>query len=315
MTDVKIFSGNSNLPLAISVASILDVSLADATVSNYSDSETMIEVNENVRGKNVFILQSISSPVNDNLIEALFLADALKRASAANITAIIPYFGYARQDRRVNSQRVPIAAKVVADMFAGSGVDHCLTLDLHTEQIQGLFKMPVDNIYASRCIYDDIKKYHSSSDSVIVSPDIGGVLRARSIAKMLKLDFAVIDKRRTEENDIIVSNIIGDVANKHCIIVDDIVDTASTLAKAANILKDQGAKSVVAYCTHPVLSGNALSTISSSSLDELVITDSILCGEEVLSINKIRQINLGNIIAEAITRLLANESISSMFIN
>jgi ribose-phosphate pyrophosphokinase len=313
--NIKIFSGNSNVALATSIVNYLGLSLGQVDIGRFSDGEIRVEIKENVRGKDIFVIQSTSSPCNDNLMELMILADALRRASAASITVVMPYFGYARADRRVRSARVAITAKVVADMLSSVGVSRCVTVDLHAEQIQGFFSMPVDNIYATPIMRDDIQNNEKLRDSIIVAPDIGGVVRARAIAKRLDKDFAIIDKRRFRHNQVEVLNIIGDVSGKDCIIVDDMVDTAGTLCQAAEILKNNGASSVIAYCTHPVLSGGAGQTVLDSKLDELVVTDTIACSEEVLSISKIRQLKLGSLIAETINRLISNKSISSMFID
>jgi ribose-phosphate pyrophosphokinase len=312
--NIKIFSGNSNVALAASIVDYLGLNLGLVDIGRFSDGEIRVEIKENVRGKDIFVIQSTSSPCNDNLMELMILADALRRASAASITVVMPYFGYARADRRVRSARVAITAKVVADMLSSVGVSRCVTVDLHAEQIQGFFSMPVDNIYATPVMRDDIEKNIKLRDAIIVAPDIGGVVRARAIAKQLDKDFAIIDKRRFRHNQVEVINIIGDVSGKDCIIVDDMVDTAGTLCRAAEILKDNGASSVIAYCTHPVLSGGAGQTVLDSKLDELIVTDTIACSKEVLSISKIRQLKLGDLIAETINRLISKESISSMFI-
>ncbi|MCS5710691.1 ribose-phosphate pyrophosphokinase [Candidatus Berkiella aquae] len=313
MTDMMIFSGNANRQLATSVAEHLDVTLGNATLGRFSDGEINIEILENVRGKDVFILQSTCAPTNDHLMELLLLTDALRRASALRITAVVPYFGYARQDRRVRSARVPISAKVVADMMAAVGIDRLLTVDLHADQIQGFFNMPVDNVYGSSIMLADIlkKKYENP---VIVSPDVGGVVRARAIAKRVDdAHLAIIDKRRPQPNEARVMNIIGDVSNRTCILVDDIVDTAGTLCMAAAALKEEGATKVVAYCTHPVLSGNAISNLENSTIDELVVTDTITLSEAAANCRKIRQLSIDAMLSEAIRRVSNEESISSMF--
>ncbi|WP_075066891.1 ribose-phosphate diphosphokinase [Candidatus Berkiella aquae] len=310
---MMIFSGNANRQLATSVAEHLDVTLGNATLGRFSDGEINIEILENVRGKDVFILQSTCAPTNDHLMELLLLTDALRRASALRITAVVPYFGYARQDRRVRSARVPISAKVVADMMAAVGIDRLLTVDLHADQIQGFFNMPVDNVYGSSIMLADIlkKKYENP---VIVSPDVGGVVRARAIAKRVDdAHLAIIDKRRPQPNEARVMNIIGDVSNRTCILVDDIVDTAGTLCMAAAALKEEGATKVVAYCTHPVLSGNAISNLENSTIDELVVTDTITLSEAAANCRKIRQLSIDAMLSEAIRRVSNEESISSMF--
>jgi ribose-phosphate pyrophosphokinase len=288
--------------------------MGNAEVGSFSDGEVAVEINENVRGHDVFIIQSTCLPTNDNLMELVILADALRRASASRITAVIPYFGYARQDRRVRSARVPISAKVVADMIAGVGIDRVMTVDLHADQVQGFFNIPVDNVYGSPVLLADIVRCNYKNLTV-VSPDVGGVVRARAFAKQLDdADLAIIDKRRPQANEAQVMNIIGDVAGQTCVIVDDMVDTAGTLCKAAAALKDHGAEKVVAYCTHPVLSGNAIENISSSALDELVVTDTIPLSEPASNCDRIRQLSLDNLLAEAIRRVSNEESISAMFL-
>lgn len=311
-SNLMIFTGNSNPDLSSKVASRLGISPGDAVVKTFSDGEISVEINDNVRGGDVFIMQSISAPPNRNLMELLFIADALRRASASRITAVIPYFGYARQDRRVRSARVPISAKVCADMIAGVGVDRVLTVDLHAEQIQGFFDIPVDNVYGSPILVDDIKR-QNYQDLLVVSPDIGGVVRARAVAKELGVDLAIIDKRRPQANVSEVMNIIGEVKDRSCLLVDDMVDTAGTLCKAADALKDHGAKRVVAYCTHPVLSGKAIDNLNQSTLDSLVVTDSIPLRAEAQDCKKIRQLTLAPMLAEAIRRVSNEESISAMF--
>lgn len=312
---MMLFSGNSNPALARAVAGHLQVKLGKATVGRFSDGEINVEIEENVRGRDVFVLQSICQPTNDNLIEMLVLIDALRRASAAYITAVVPYLGYARQDRRPRSARVPITAKVVANMISSVGTDRVVTLDLHADQIQGFFDMPMDNIYASPVLMGDIWK-HEYSDLIIVSPDVGGVVRARAVASHLdNADLAIIDKRRPRANEAKVMNIIGDVDGRSCVIVDDMVDTAGTLCKAADALKENGAKRVVAYCTHPVLSGPAIDNISKSSLDELVVTDTIPLTELGQACETIRQLTVAELIAESINRISTGQSVSSMFID
>jgi ribose-phosphate pyrophosphokinase len=310
---MMVFTGNANTELARRVADRLYLDLGDARVSKFSDGEITIELNENVRGKDVFVLQSTCQPTNDNLMELLLMIDALRRASAARITAVVPYFGYARQDRRVRSARVPISAKVVADMMVAVGVDRVLTVDLHAEQIQGFFTCPVDNVYASSILNSDIVA--SNYDNlIVVSPDIGGVVRARAIAKQLDdADLAIIDKRRPKANEAQVMNLIGDVDGRTCILVDDMVDTAGTLCAAAGALKARGAIKVVAYCTHAVLSGKALDNIRNSELDELVVTDTIPLSTEAASISKIRQLTMADLLAESIRRVSNEESISALF--
>ena len=310
---LMVFTGNANPALARNVASRLSLSLGKADVGRFSDGEIAVELNENVRGKDVFVLQSTCAPTNDNLMELLVMIDALRRASAGRITAVVPYFGYARQDRRVRSSRVPISAKVVADMMVTVGVTRVLTVDLHAEQIQGFFACPVDNIYASPVLNDDIQTCHYSN-VMVVSPDIGGVVRARAIAKQLDdAELAIIDKRRPKANETEVMNIIGSVANRVCLLVDDLVDTAGTLCNAANALKERGATRVVAYCTHAVLSGKALDNVRRSRLDELVVTDTIPLSQEAQAIDKVRQLTIAGLLAESIRRVSNEESISALF--
>src|SRR5687768_633543 len=274
-----VFSGNSNPELAEKVVGKLSIPLGDASVERFSDGEINVEINENVRGRDVFVMQSTCAPTNDHIMELLLMVDALHRASAGRITAVVPYFGYARQDRRVRSSRVPISAKIVADMMASVGVDRMLTVDLHSEQIQGFFDIPVDNVYGSPVLLSDIEQ-RNFEDLIVVSPDIGGVVRARAVAKQLDIDLAIIDKRRPAKNVAEVMNLIGEVEGRTCLLVDDMVDTAGTLCNAANALKQHGAKKVVAYCTHPILSGPAIERIQKSQLDELVVTDSIPLRDE-----------------------------------
>ncbi|MBK6509794.1 MAG: ribose-phosphate pyrophosphokinase [Haliea sp.] len=310
---MMVFTGNANPELAQKVASRLYLSLGKADVGKFSDGEVCVELNENVRGKDVFVLQSTCAPTNDNLMELVVMIDALRRASATRITAVVPYFGYARQDRRVRSARVPITAKVVADMMAIVGVDRVLTVDLHAEQIQGFFRCPVDNVYGSPVLIDDIKAC-GHENLIVVSPDIGGVVRARAIAKQLdEADLAIIDKRRPKANEAQVMNVIGEVEGRTCLLVDHLVDTAGTLCKAADALKDRGASKVVAYCTHAVLSGNALETIRNSQLDELVVTDTIPLVAEAKHISKIRQLTIADLLAESMRRVANEESISALF--
>jgi ribose-phosphate pyrophosphokinase len=312
--NLMVFTGNANKDLAKKVASNLGLKLGEATVGSFSDGETMLELLENVRGKDVFILQSTSFPTNDNLMEIMVMVDALRRSSAARITAAIPYLGYSRQDRRPRSARVAITAKVVANMLTGVGVDRLLTMDLHSDQIQGFFEIPVDNIYATPVLLEDLKK-QSYEDAVIVSPDVGGVVRARAMAKILGSDLAIIDKRRPKPNVSEVMNIIGDVNGRTCIIVDDIVDTANTLCEAALALKKKGAEKVVAYATHPIFSGKAIESIQSSELDEIVITDTITLEKNALGCEKIRQLSVAKILAETIKRISHEDSVSSLFID
>lgn len=313
MSTMMLFTGNANPELAHKISSFLGVPIGKATVSRFSDGETMVELLENVRGRDVFVLQPTSSPANDHLMELLIMADALRRASAGRITAVVPYFGYARQDRRVRSARVPITAKVIADMMASVGICRTLTVDLHADQIQGFFYMPVDNVYATPVMLEDINNSHYHN-IMVVSPDVGGVVRARAIAKRLNdAEMSIIDKRRTGPNKTEVMHIIGDPTGRDCIIVDDIVDTAGTLCSAAEQLKNAGATSVRAYITHPVLSGPAVSNIKGSSLDEVVVTNTIPLSEAAKQCGKIRQICLAGMLAQAIARINVEESVSSMF--
>ncbi len=311
---LMVFTGSANPLLAHSVVRRLNIPLGHATVGQFSDGETMVEILENVRGKDCFVLQSTCAPTNDNLMEVLLMIDGLKRASAGRVTAAIPYFGYARQDRRPRSARVAISAKVAANMLQAVGVDRVLTMDLHADQIQGFFDVPVDNVYSTPVLLGDVWK-HNYEDLLVVSPDVGGVVRARAIAKQLEADLAIIDKRRPKANVAEVMNIIGDaVAGRTCVIMDDIVDTAGTLAKAAEALKKEGAKRVVAYCTHPVLSGNAAQRISDSQLDEVVVTDTIPLGKEAQACRKIRMLSVAGLLAETILRITNEESVSSLFV-
>lgn len=313
MLDIKLFSGNANLPLAKKVADHLQISLGKAIVGTFSDGETMVEILENVRGRDVFILQPTCAPVNDNLIELVVMADALRRASAASITAVVPYFGYARQDRRVRSSRVPITAKIVADIMSAVGITRVITVDLHADQIQGFFYIPVDNVYGTAVMFDDIRK-KGLQDLVVVSPDVGGVVRARAVAKRLDdADLAIIDKRRPRRNKIEVMHIIGDVQNRDCLIVDDMVDTAGTLCQAALALRNKGARSVTAYCTHPVLSGAALENIENSFLTEVVVTDTIPLTLAAQNCAKIRLLSMSHMLAETIRRVSNKGSVSSLF--
>ena len=307
-----VFTGNANPELAKKIVGHLGRPLGDVSVSQFSDGEIAVELNENVRGRDVFVVQSTCAPTNDNLMELIVMVDALRRASAGRITAVVPYFGYARQDRRVRSARVPITAKVVADMMVGVGVDRVLTVDLHAEQIQGFFDVPVDNVYGSPVLLEDIEQ-QKFEDLIVVSPDIGGVVRARAVAKQLGIDLAIIDKRRPRANVAEVMHIIGEVENRTCLLVDDIIDTAGTLCSAAKALKAQGAKCVIAYCTHPVLSGKAIDNINNSELDELVVTDSIPLSEAAQNCTRIRSLTLSKMLAEAMRRLSNEESLSAMF--
>ncbi|MEN9880128.1 MAG: ribose-phosphate pyrophosphokinae [Pseudomonadota bacterium] len=312
--NLMVFSGNANPKLAAEVAQRLGLPLGRADVGRFSDGEVSVEIQEHVRGNDVFVLQSTCHPSNDNLMELLVIVDALKRASAGRITAAIPYFGYARQDRRPRSNRVPIAAKLVANMLVAAGVDRVMTMDLHAEQIQGFFDIPVDNIYGLPILLEDVQNKHLEKP-IVVSPDHGGVVRARSLAKRLECDLAIIDKRRPKANVSEVMNIIGDVAGKDCIIVDDLVDTAGTLCKAAVALKENGARSVTAYCTHPVLSGAAVERLNESVLDELVVLDTIPLTEAAQKCLRIRQLSVAELLAETIRRISKEDSVSSLFID
>ena len=312
---LDIFTGTANPELAGEVSKILGIRISDADVGYFSDGELRVEIEENVRGHDTFIIQSTCSPTNKNVMEIMLLADALKRSSASRITAVVPYYGYARQDRRVRSARVPISAKVVADMFASVGIDRVLTIDLHSETIQGFFDMPADNVYATKLMVNDIKNTNERKEVIVVSPDVGGVVRSRAIAKLLDdTDLAIIDKRRAAANQSEVMNIIGEIEDKVCIVPDDIIDTAGTLCNAANALKKKGAKAVKAYITHPVLSGPAINRIKESELDELVVTNSIPLSKEAQKCSKIRVISLAPTIAECIKRLSNEESLSEMFL-
>jgi ribose-phosphate pyrophosphokinase len=312
---VTLFSGSGSVNLAKEVSKILGIKLGEIELGHFSDGETKVEILENVRGHETYIIQSTSAPTNNNLMELLLLADALKRSSAAKITAVIPYFGYARQDRRVRSARVPISAKVVADMLNVVGINRVLTVDLHSETIQGFFNIPADNVYATKIMHDDIRQNFKATPLMVVSPDVGGVVRARALAKFLKdAELAIIDKRRQDSNKSEVMNIIGEVKDKICILPDDIIDTAGTICNAAKALKDAGALKVFAYITHPVLSGPALERITESSIDELVVTNSIEPSQEVQKCSKIRTISLAPTISECIRRLNNEESLSALFL-
>ncbi|HNI81606.1 MAG TPA: ribose-phosphate pyrophosphokinase [Rhodocyclaceae bacterium] len=309
---LMVFTGNANPKLAADVVRRLGRSLGSATVGRFSDGEVNVELLENVRGKDVFVLQPTGAPTNDNIMELMIMVDALKRASAGRITAAIPYFGYARQDRRPRSARVPITAKVVANMLQAVGVQRVLTVDLHADQIQGFFDIPVDNIYAAPVLLDDLEK-QKYDDLLVVSPDVGGVVRARAFAKRLECDLAIIDKRRPKANVSEVMNIIGEVDGRTCVIMDDIVDTAGTLCKAAQALKENGAKRVMAYCTHAVLSGPAISRLNESDLDELVVTDTIPLSDEARACKRIRSVSIAELLADTILRISNEESVSSLF--
>ncbi|MGV8837035.1 ribose-phosphate pyrophosphokinase [Cellvibrio sp.] len=307
-----VFTGNANPDLAKKIVDHLGMPLGNVSVSQFSDGEIAVELHDNVRGRDVFVVQSTCAPTNDNLMELIVMVDALRRASAGRITAVVPYFGYARQDRRVRSARVPITAKVVADMMVGVGVDRVLTVDLHAEQIQGFFDVPVDNVYGSPVLLEDIEA-QKFEDLIVVSPDIGGVVRARAVAKQLGIDLAIIDKRRPRANVAEVMHIIGEIEGRTCLLVDDIIDTAGTLCSAAKALKAQGAKKVVAYCTHPVLSGKAIENLNNSELDQLVVADSIPLSKAAQECSRIRSLTLSKMLAEAMRRLSNEESLSAMF--
>lgn len=310
--DVKIFSGNANPKLAHAVAQYLNIPMGRATVNRFADGEVMVEINENVRGSDVFIVQSTCSPTNDNLMEVMIMVDALRRASARRITAVMPYYGYARQDRRPRSTRVAISAKVIANMLQSVGVSRVLTMDLHADQIQGFFDVPVDNIYATPLMLNDLVS-HNYPDLMVVSPDVGGVVRARAMAKLLGVDLAIIDKRRPKANVAEIMNIIGDVNAHTCVITDDIVDTAGTLRNAAGALKERGATRVLAYITHPVLSRNAVERITNSALDELVVTDTIPLSPAAQACSKIRQLSCASLVGETISRIARENSVSALF--
>ncbi len=312
MADLMVFTGNANPELANKIVETLGIPMGDASVSHFSDGEISVEINENVRGRDVFLVQPTSSPTNDNIMEMLLMVDALHRASAGRITAVVPYFGYARQDRRVRSSRVPISAKIVADMMATVGVDRLLTVDLHSEQIQGFFDIPVDNVYASPVLLANIEQ-QKFDNLVVVSPDIGGVVRARAVAKRLGTELAIIDKRRPKANVAEVMNLIGEVEGRSCLLVDDMVDTAGTLCNAAKALKEHGAKKVIAYCTHSILSGASIDRVLNSELDELVVTDSVAMNDETRQCKKIRQVSIATMLAEAMRRISNEESLSAMF--
>ena len=312
---IMVFAGNANNTLAKDIARHLSINLGSSTVEMFSDGEVMVEIGENVRGKDVFVIQPTCAPTNNHVMELLIMIDALKRACASRITAVIPYYGYARQDRRPKSARVPITSKLIAKMIETAGANHVLTVDLHADQIQGFFDVPVDNVYASPILLSDIWK-RKTKNLMIVSPDVGGVVRARAIAKRLDdADLAIIDKRRPRPNESKVMNIIGDVNGRECVIVDDLVDTAGTLCLAAKALKDNGALSVKAYCTHPVLSGKAIENIDNSVLDELVVTDTIPLRDNALACGRIRQLSVAEMLAETIRRMVEGDSVSSLYVD
>ena len=312
---IMVFSGNANKALSEGIVRKLNMRLGMASVGRFSDGEIFVEIEENVRGRDVFVVQPTCSPTNENLMELLVMIDALRRASAARITAVIPYYGYARQDRRSRSARVPITARLVADMIGQAGADRALTVDLHADQIQGFFGIPVDNVYASPILLGDVWR-QEYKNLIVVSPDVGGVVRARALAKRLgDADLAIIDKRRPRPNVSEIMHIIGDVEGRTCVMVDDLVDTAGTLCHAASALKKNGALKVVAYCTHPVLSGAAADNVRNSVLDELVVTDTIPLTEELKSIGKIRQLSVAEMLAETIRRIAVGESVSSLYVD
>ncbi len=311
--DFMVFTGNANPVMAQEIAAHLDIQLGAASVGRFSDGEVTVEINQNVRARDVFVVQSTCAPTNDNLMELLVMVDALRRSSAERISAVIPYFGYARQDRRPRSSRVPISAKVVANLLQTVGVSHILTMDLHADQIQGFFDIPVDNIYASPVLLNDLRR-QKYEDLIVVSPDVGGVVRARALAKQLGCDLAIIDKRRPKANVSEVMHVIGEIDGRNCVIMDDMIDTAGTLVKAAEVLKERGAKKVYAYCTHAVFSGPAIERIAKgSALDEVVITNTIPLSEGAKACNKIRQLSVAPLIAETITRIAKGESVMSLF--
>lgn len=313
-SSMMVFSGNANRPLAESIAAHLDMPLGKASVGRFSDGEVMVEIMENVRGKDVFIVQPTCAPPNANLMELLIMVDALRRASAYRITTVVPYFGYSRQDCRVRSARVPITAKLVANMITSAGVDRMLTVDLHSDQIQGFFDFPVDNVYASPILLGDIWK-QKHPDLIVVSPDVGGVVRARAVAKHIGAELAIIDKRRPRPNESKVMHVIGDVEARTCVLVDDLVDTAGTLCAGARALKERGAAKVMAYCTHPVLSGSAVDNINASALDELIVTDTIPLRSEAKVCGRIRQLSIAGMLAETMHRINAEESVSSLYMD
>ncbi|MGK7295714.1 MAG: ribose-phosphate diphosphokinase [Candidatus Wenzhouxiangella sp. M2_3B_020] len=310
-----IFSGSANPELANAIAGHLGVPMGKANVGRFSDGEVMVEIVENVRARDIFVIQPTCQPAAENFMELLVMVDALKRASAGRVTAIVPYFGYARQDRRPRSTRVPITAKVAAKMIGVVGTDRVVTVDLHADQIQGFFDIPVDNVYASPLTLADIWKHYGDDNMIVVSPDVGGVVRARAIAKRLDADLAIIDKRRPRANEATVMNLIGDVADKTCVLVDDMIDTAGTLCAAGGALKDAGAKRVVAYCVHPILSGRAIDNIADSRLDEIVVTDTIPLGQAARDCGRIRQLSVAQMLAETIRRMAEGESVSSLYVD
>lgn len=312
--EIKIFTGNANISLAQKIADHLKLPLGNMKVGRYSDGEITVEILENVRGREIFLIQPMCPPVNDNLMELVIMADAFLRASASKITAICPYYGYARQDRRVRSTRVPISARVVADMLVGAGISHLLTVDIHADQIQGFFSIPVDNVYSTPIFLDDIRqRFPNTDDLMVISPDVGGVVRARAIAKHLGTDLAILDKRRPKANEAKIMHIIGDVKDKNCILIDDMIDTAGTLRAGVGALKEQGAKSISAYITHPILSGKAIENIEQSQLDELIVTDTIPLSVQAAQCKKICQISVSQMLAHCIDRMCRGTSLISMF--
>ena len=312
---LMIFAGNANPELSNAIAGHLGVPMGKANVGKFSDGEVMVEIAENVRAQDIFLIQPTCQPTAENFMELLVMVDALKRASAGRVTVIVPYFGYARQDRRPRSTRVPITAKVAAKMIGVVGTDRVVTVDLHADQIQGFFDIPVDNVYASPLMLADIWKHYGDDNMIVVSPDVGGVVRARAIAKRLDADLAIIDKRRPRANEATVMNLIGDVTDKTCVLVDDMIDTAGTLCTAAGALKDAGAKRVVAYCVHPILSGRAIENICESRLDEIVVTDTIPLGQAARDCGRIRQLSVAQMLAETIRRMAEGESVSSLYVD
>ena len=312
---LMIFTGNANPELAHAIAAHLGVPMGKASVGQFSDGEVMVEIVENVRARDIFVIQPTCQPTAENFMELLVMIDALKRASAGRVTAVVPYFGYARQDRRPRSSRVPITAKVAAKMIGVVGTDRVVTVDLHADQIQGFFDIPVDNVYASPLTLADIWKHYGDDNMIVVSPDVGGVVRARAIAKRLDADLAIIDKRRARANEATVMNLIGDVTDKTCVLVDDMIDTAGTLCTGADALKDAGARRVVAYCVHPVLSGRAIENITNSRIDEIVVTDTIPLSQEARDCGRIRQLSVAQMLAETIRRMAEGESVSSLYVD
>ena len=310
-----IFAGNANPELSNAIAGHLGVPMGKANVGKFSDGEVMVEIAENVRAQDIFLIQPTCQPTAENFMELLVMVDALKRASAGRVTAIVPYFGYARQDRRPRSTRVPITAKVAAKMIGVVGTDRVVTVDLHADQIQGFFDIPVDNVYASPLMLADIWKHYGDDNMIVVSPDVGGVVRARAIAKRLDADLAIIDKRRPRANEATVMNLIGDVTDKTCVLVDDMIDTAGTLCTGAGALKDAGARRVVAYCVHPILSGRAIENICESRLDEIVVTDTIPLSQAARDCGRIRQLSVAQMLAETIRRMAEGESVSSLYVD